>query len=192
MRFHFCEDNQMASTDTTSALTSIINILTPLTSEDRHRTVNAAMLFLGETVKAPGPAGTGKGVGEGSNPGAVGAWMTQYGVSQDQMDQVFHFNNDGSFSIHDAPGRSKKEKTLNTYILTGLGKFLMTNDRAFDNSMARGFCETIGCVDPGNHAAYLKNKGPEFSGDKNKGYSLTNVGVKRGAALVKELASAAK
>ncbi len=120
MRFHFCEDNQMASTDTTSALTSIINILTPLTSEDRHRTVNAAMLFLGETVKAPGPAGTGKGVGEGSNPGAVGAWMTQYGVSQDQMDQVFHFNNDGSFSIHDAPGRSKKEKTLNTYILTGL------------------------------------------------------------------------
>jgi hypothetical protein len=105
---------------------------------------------------------------------------------------VFHFNDDGTFDIHDAPGKSKKEKTLNTYILTGVGKYLTTKTRDFDDSMARGFCESIGCYDPANHASHLKNKGSEFSGDKNKGYSLTNVGVKRGAALVKELAGAVK
>jgi hypothetical protein len=63
----------------------------------------------------------------------------------------------------------------------------------FENAMARGFCEKIGCYDQANHAVHLKkNKGGEFSGDKNKGYTLTSVGMKRGAALVKELAGAAK
>jgi hypothetical protein len=33
---------------TTDALTTIINLLKPLTSEDRQRTVGAAMMFLGE------------------------------------------------------------------------------------------------------------------------------------------------
>ena len=90
------------------------------------------------------------------------------------------------------PGRSKKEKTLNAYILTGLGRFLTKNDRVFDDALARGFCETIGCYDPANHAAHLKDKGPEFTGDKSRGYSVTNLGIKRGAALVKEHAGAAK
>ena len=188
----------MADLDTTSVLTTIIKALTPLNSEERHRTMDAAMMFLGETtMSAPAEhkgevTGPDKNASDGIYPAAVSAWMQQNNVSDEELDQVFHFKGDGSFDIHDVPGKSKKEKTLNAYILAGLGKFLTTNDRAFDNVMARGFCETIGCYDAPNHAAYLKVKGPEFSGDKNKGYSLTNVGVKRGAALVKELASAAK
>jgi hypothetical protein len=118
--------------------------------------------------------------------------MQQYSVSPEELDQVFHFKGDGIFDIHDAPGKSKKEKTLNTYILTGVGRFLITNNREFDDQTVRGFCETIGCYDRANHAAYMKAKGPEFSGDKKKGYSLTNVGVKRGATLVKEVAATAK
>jgi hypothetical protein len=38
----------------------------------------------------------------------------------------------------------------------------------------------------------LKRKGADLSGDKRRGYTLTSVGIKRGAALVKELAGAAK
>jgi hypothetical protein len=34
----------------------------------------------------------------------------------------------------------------------------------------------------------MKKTGPEFTGDRSKGYSLTNPGIKRGAALVKEVA----
>jgi hypothetical protein len=182
----------------TKALTSIIEALKSLSSEERQRTVNAAMMFLGETmVPKPKPAGGGAaeedhddGAG-GDHPVHRSKWMKQYGVSAEELDQVFHFNSDGSFDLLDAPGKSKKEQMLNTYILAGLGKYLSSGgDRGFDDATARQFCETIRCYDQANHAAHLKNRGPEFTGDKNKGYSLTNPGVKRGAALVKEVAGA--
>jgi hypothetical protein len=176
----------MPATDTTAVLMTIVKALTPLSSEERNRTVDAAMLFLGETTKALNDSGAG------SYPARVDAWMKQYGVSAKELDRVFHFNADGSFAIHDSPGKSKRDKTLHTYILVGIGNFLTTNDRAFDDKLARRFCKTIGCYDAPNHAAFLRNKGPEFSGDKSKGYSLTKIGVKRSAALVKELARAAK
>ena len=43
-----------------------------------------------------------------------------------------------------------------------------------------------------NHAVHLKNNRGEFSGHKQRGYTLTNVGMKRGAAIVKELLGTAK
>jgi hypothetical protein len=156
------------------------------------------MVFLGEESKSTAvehnskPSSASKEVGDSPYGVATEKWMQQNNVSGEEFDRVYHLRPDGSFDIHDAPGRSKKEKTLNAYVLTGLGRFLTTNDREFEDSLARGFCETIGCYDPANHAAYMKAKGPEFSGDKKKGYSLTNVGVKRGAALVKEVAGGAK
>lgn len=187
----------MSNTDTTKALTTIINALMPLTSDERHRTVDSAMLFLGETPSVQAErkslaADQGNTPSGGGYPPRITSWMKKYGVSADELDQVFHFKDDGSFDIHDAPGKSKKEKSLNTYILTGVGKYLTSDERVFDDALAREFCQTIGCFDQANHAAHLKDKGPEFSGGKSKGYSITNAGVKRGAALVKELASVAK
>jgi hypothetical protein len=79
----------MADTGNTSALTKIIEALKPLDSEERHRTVDAAMMFLGETVEtAPsmrkaGATGAGKSAPDGS-PAAVNKWMKQYGVSADE------------------------------------------------------------------------------------------------------------
>ncbi|MGY8662463.1 hypothetical protein Q3C01_08855 [Bradyrhizobium sp. UFLA05-109] len=182
----------------TKALTSIIDALTPLSSEERHRTVNAAMMFLGETVAPKRKLAAGGDAAEeyyddadGDHPAHRSKWMKQNSVSAEELDQVFHFGSDGAFDLLNAPGRSKKEQTLNTYILTGLGKYLSSSgDRTFDDATARQFCETIGCYDQANHAAHLKNRGPEFTGDKNKGYALTNPGVKRGAVLVKEVAGA--
>jgi hypothetical protein len=189
----------MSDTETTDALTQLIKILTPLKSDDRRRTVAAVMLFLGETAE-PTPAAAAPaerktaaaGAGDGY-PAAVSRWMEQYGVSSEELDRVFHFNGDGTFQIHDAPGKSRREQTLNTYILTGLGKWLVSNDRMFVDAMARGFCEKIGCYDYANHAAHLKKyRGAEFTGDKSKGYTLTNPGLRRGAALVKELGATAE
>jgi len=185
-------DNEPASTE---ALTAIINALTPLSSDERRRTVGAAMLFLGETTQiehhvAADGAGDDSVADDGSYSAHIVKWMRQNGVSAEELDQVFHFNDDGTFDLLHTPGKSKKEQTLNTYILTGLGKYLATQERGFDDATARAFCETIGCYDQANHAAHIKGKGPEFTGDKNKGYSLTNPGVRRGVALVKESAAA--
>lgn len=179
----------------TDVLTTIIKALEPLTSEERQRTVGAAMLFLGEATlpkqhSASGdPQDDSSGDSESGYPLQVAKWMKQNAVSAEALEEVFHFNQDGTFDLLNAPGKSKKDQTLNTYILTGLGKYLSTsaNERTFDDAMALKFCKKIGCFDESNHARYIKNR-PEFTGDRSKGFSLTNPGVKRGAALVKEAA----
>ncbi len=188
----------MPDTETTSALTTIIDALKPLKSEERQRTVDAAMTFLGETTKTVaterevGAPGATDGAGDGHRPAAITRWMRQYGVSADELDLAFHFK-EGSFEVLDVPGKSDREKTLNAYILTGLGTYLTTGERAFGDAAARGLCVKIGCYDANNHSSTIKHHGsPEFTGDKKKGYTLTTPGVKRGAGLVKELAGAAK
>ena len=185
----------MPEAETPSALTKIIDILKTVKSKERRRTVEAAMTYLGEATKPASDerkTSAASTADDGNYPAAAGQWMKKYGISAEELDQAFHFNDDGNFSIQDAPGRSKKKKTLNTYVLTGLGEYLSRGSKAFADFTARGFCEDIACYDAANHAVHLKSKHPEFSGSKKKGYVLTNVGVKRGAALVKELAGAAK
>src|SRR5258708_34158770 len=118
--------------------------------------------------------------------------MDQHGVSAEAMDKVLHFKDDGSFETHDVPGKSMREKTLNTYILTGAGNFLASNNRTFDDSLSRGFCEKMGCYDKANHAAHLKkHRGAEFSGDKNKGNTVPTQRIRPGSGLAKELMGAA-
>jgi hypothetical protein len=179
---------------TMDALTTIIRVLQPLSSDERQRTVGAAMMFLGETAPPKHKASSAdaerdsNGDAEGDYSRQITKWMKQYDVSAEELDQVFHFGGDGTFDLLHAPGKTKKDQTLNTYILTGLGKYLSTNDRTFDDATARAFCEKIGCFDKSNHATHMKKTGPEFTGDRSKGYSLTNPGIKRGAMLVKEVA----
>ncbi len=77
--------------------------------------------------------------------------------------------------------------------LQALVCFLVTGGYDFEDAAARSFCQALGCYDNANHAAHLKDyKGAEFTGEKNKGYAITKPGIKKGAALVKELASQAK
>lgn len=179
----------------TTALNAIITALTPLNSDERHRIVGAAMIFLGEKAVDPRQQQQGGANDDEHDGGLEGysaharKWMKQHGVTADELEQVFLINDDGTFDIHDAPGASKKEKTLNTYVLTGLGRFLAANDKTFDDALARQFCESIGCYDQANHAATIAKKGSNFGGDKSKGYTITSVGLKRGATLVKELSS---
>jgi hypothetical protein len=187
----------MDNSEELEPITAVVKALKPLNSLERHRTVEAAMLYLGET---PFQKADRQGFQEPSkgNPGGEGygaeasTWLKQNNVSADELDLVFHFGADGTFDIHDAPGKSRKEKTLNAYVLTGLGKYLTTGQREFDDALARGFCHTIGCYDNANHATYLKDKGPEFTGDKSKGYTLTNPGMKKGRMLVKAMAGASR
>lgn len=179
-------------------LTAIVSALKPLDSDERRRTVEAALHYLGEAAftSTERHCTNERGhVGDYASdyPAAVATWLKQNDVTTDELDQTFHFNPDGTFDIHDVPGKSKKEKSLNTYILTGLGHYLATSSYEFDDATARGFCQSLGCYDNANHATHMKEyKGAEFTGDKNRGYTITKPGVRRGAALVKELASLAR
>jgi hypothetical protein len=114
--------------------------------------------------------------------------MKQNDVTIDDIQQTFHMA-DGVVEViaSDIPGKNGKEKTLAAYVLTGIAGLLATGNAAFDDNSARGVCKSSGCFNLANHAAYLKEKGNEFTGSKDNGWTLTTPGLKRGAALVKEL-----
>jgi hypothetical protein len=182
------DDNEGDHHDGVAALMAVVNALKDLDSGERRRILHAAMTYFGETAEAPTTKRTVANTHDGEG---VAKWMEQYGVSSDEMDHAFDFNG-GGCEIIDVPGSNKKEKTLNAYVLTGLGRFLTTGQRGFDDATARAVCEKVGCYDAPNHASTLKSPHPEFTGEKKKGYSLTNPGIRRGAELVKQIAGAAR
>lgn len=187
----------MADKKTTQVVAEIVDLLTPLESAERIRVIRASMMLLDETLPAAPPqaAGLGEAAGNDAIDGVPGmssrvqAWMKQNSVSAEQLEQVFHFEDSKAGIIAgEIPGKNNKEKTLNAYVLVGLSYFLSTESAAFDDKSARSLCESSGCYDQGNHSYYIKNRGNEFTGTKEKGWTLTAPGLKRAAAIVKEIA----
>jgi len=171
-------------------LGKVVELLQPLSSEDRGRLVRAAMAFLGEeqpsasvAVQPDSPASL-----SGLPPKAA-AWMRQNGISADQLQEAFHINGNSVDVIASLPGRNKKEQTYSAYIIAGIGQLLVTGEPAFDDKTARSLCERSGCYDSANHSAHVKDRGNEFTGTKEKGWTLTAPGLKRGAELIKQMQS---
>lgn len=168
----------------------IVELLTPLESEDRVRIVQASLALLGESA-ATLPKGT-SGTAEQddasmeSYSARARAWMKQYGISAEQIQKVFHVAEGTESILVTSPGKNRKEQVLNAYVLTGVAKLLSTGEPTFDDTAARAFCKQSGCYDQANHSVYLKGKGNEFAGTKDK-WTLTNPGLKRAAELIKEL-----
>ncbi len=183
-------------TDATEVLTKVIDLLKPLNPDDRQRTVSAAFTFLGDDGWRGGDNRSSaetshRSANGGGQQGSREIWMKQQGVTEEHLDLVFLFHSDGKFDVHGVPGKTKKEKTLNAYVLTGLGVYLSSGTRDFSDELARELCQRVGCLDKSNHATTLTDKGADFSGDKTKGWMITNVGLKSGAMIVKAAAASA-
>ena len=184
----------MAKNKPMDAMMKIVEILTHLPSEERARVVRAAMVLLGETQS---PMTSSRDVtngievvsGDGVNlPPRARAWMKQNDIKEDDLQQVFHLTENGAevIAAH-IPGKKKKGQTYNAYILTGIAQMLATGNPIFQDKAARALCESSGCYDNANHSAHIKGRGNEFTGTKEKGWTLTAPGLKRGAELIKEL-----
>ena len=175
-------------------MSKIVAILRPLASQDRLRAVKSAMMLLGESESGIASATESGSASENSDievvslPQRARTWMKQNGISKADLDQVFHITSEHAEVIAPhMPGRSKKDQMYNAYILTGIGQLLMKGVVAFPDNAARGLCKSSGCYDDANHSAYLRDRGNEFSGTKDKGWILTAPGLKRAAELIKEL-----
>jgi hypothetical protein len=185
----------MTTKKTTEIVSEIVELLTHIDSAERARVIQASLTLLGEVLPA-GQSRTGAGHSiaeeDGSEtstlPPRARTWMKQHGVLLEELQQVFHLENGTAEVIAgDIPGKNKKEKTYSAYILVGLSKLLSTGSPAFDDKAARALCESSGCYDQANHSVHIKERGNEFTGTKEKGWSLTAPGLKRAAALVKEM-----
>jgi hypothetical protein len=180
----------MTKKTVTDIVGTIVDELTPLTSEERQRVIQASLTLLGEQ-----PLTSLRSVGEREEedgdidqvPIRARTWMKQNGLSMEQLQQVFHKGDEGIDIIaSEMPGRSTKEKVRSAYVLVGIAQLLSSGDSRFDDKLARSLCETLGIYDPTNHTKYLKG-GNELAGTKDKGWTLTAPGQKRGAAIVAEL-----
>jgi hypothetical protein len=176
-------------------MTKVVQILTPLSSEDRARLISAAFAILGDEVPNVVSKNVALKVGadaEGSDPLGdlpvrARAWMKQANISAAELQEVFHLSEGSAEMITAVPGKNKKEQTYNAYILTGVGQLLLTGNATFSDKAARALCESSGCYDNANHSASIRDRGNEFTGSKEKGWTLTAPGLKRAAEIVKEL-----
>jgi hypothetical protein len=168
------------------AVANVVQELEGFSSEDRHRIVQASMTLLGEvSIRAGGESGETVQDQNAGLPAKAGNWVKQYGLSIAQINQVFHFGDEGPQIIASIPGANKREQVRNAYILCGIARFLASGETRFDDKVARGVCESGGFFDGTNHMKYMKVS--EFTGSREKGWVLTAPGLKLGASLVAEL-----
>jgi hypothetical protein len=178
------------------AMSKVFNALEPLDVESRSRVARWALdklqIQIGTAPKnaAKSAEDTLDFDGAGDLPTAAALWLKQNGIESGELESVFHIEGDEVEVIAaQVPGKSNKERVLNCYVLMGALELLRGNT-SFSDKDARSLCETYGCFDTTNHAKYLNDKGNEFAGSKDKGWTLTAPGKKRAATLVKEMATA--
>jgi hypothetical protein len=172
----------------TQAVTNIVQELASFSSEDRHRIVAASMTLLGETPTRLMPEGeTDETRLSQSEPFPAKArnWIQQHGLTAEQINQVFHFGDDGPEVIAHIPGANRKEQVRNAYVLCGIGRLLANGETRFEDKAARDICESGGFFDSSNHMKYMKCS--EFTGSREKGWVLTAPGMTLAGSLVTQL-----
>jgi hypothetical protein len=115
-------------------------------------------------------------------------WMGQFGISRMELDNVFSLQGDSvDFIAASVPGESKRQQTIQAYLMCGLQTFIQKGEFAFRDADARVLCERLGCLDARNHAAITQKFGNLLSGSKEAGWKLTNPGLTECAKIVKAL-----
>ena len=174
----------------TDVVAVVVDALSPLSSEERCRVVQASLTLLGEgRVKAADEPSSNLHVEPvaGQMPPRARSWMQQNSITEEQLENVFHIDGSNVEVIASSiPGSNNRERSRNAYLLMGVAQFLASGEAKFDDKMGRGICETFGFYDSTNHAKFFK-AGNEFSGSREKGWVLTAPGLKAAARLVLQI-----
>ena len=175
---------------------AVFDLLDPLESDDRQKVIRGALAMLGDPVS--GGASTAGVYTEDDSVDINGLgprarkWLQKYSISSEQLEHVFHFDG-GNVELLDieVPGNSKRQQTVNSYLLVGAKQFIATDEPKFDDKSAMEYCKRNGCHDSANHATNRNAIGNRVSGSKNTGYSLSVPGLKEAADVIKQAAEAA-
>lgn len=180
----------------TEAMAKVVEILSPLDSEQRKRVIHAAFALLGDlspggstlaTAAPPAPQTEAEAsdLPSGISPTAT-AWLSKAKITREQLEQCLHFDG-GKVQVIVLPGSATKriDQVINTYLIRGFASYLETGDPSFSDQDARSLCEDFGCYDHTNHAKYLKEFGNRITGSKSSGWKLTAPGISSAGELVK-------
>jgi len=115
-------------------------------------------------------------------------WFKQNNITKEELEEVFYLSeNEPDFIAADVIGKDMKEKSHNSYIISGISKFIFDGTGTFDDKSARDLCRNLGCYDEKNHARHIKEIGNVVTGTKEKGWTLTAPGLKKAALLIKKM-----
>src|SRR6185503_13827661 len=95
---------------------------------------------------------------EGISPKAA-TWMEKNQITQEMLDHTFSVDGEVEVIASKMPGTSKRQQTVEAYIVTGLASYLATGSHEFTDDTARAVCKRVGCYDQPNHSNYLKAMG---------------------------------
>jgi hypothetical protein len=180
---------------TSESIPKIIDLLESMTLQDRKKVMNSIRGYFDESIlDVTSASGLGGSVADVLNsvegvkvvPQAA-IWLKKHELQREQLDNLFYFAEEKFDLLAEVPGKSKKEKTYNVYLLGGVAGLLTSGVPHVSDEIARSFCEKQACYDQANHANYMKEIGGIVSGDKKNGWTLTSPGLSRAGALVKEL-----
>jgi len=179
----------MAKSNITEAVTKIYEQLQGLDAEERLRAAKAALTMLGEFTDDSQFSQKKKGQKE-ELPGdsfseKANTWIKKYAIKQEDLNEMFHLDNGKvELILGKAIGDSNRQKTANTYLLTGVVAFLETGIPNFSDDIARGYCRHLGCYDSPNHSNYVKALENKVTGSKGSGWKLTAPGLIAATKLI--------
>ncbi len=174
----------------------LYNILLPHASEVRQRAIQSAMTSLGESPIAQRDtvrSSIGEVAEEAGDFGDVklGAkalkWAQKHGITRAMLDEVFHLT-DGGFGViaNSVPGASKREMTVNCYLLSGLRGLLMDDAPSLNEGETIAVCKRLTAYDKNNHTANRQAVGNRMAGNRPT-FTLTGPGETAAAELVKQM-----
>lgn len=188
----------MTGTESLSVVAGkIVAILEPLSQEERSKVLKGALALLGEPLPPAfpqplAPQGSPEEfIFNGRKLGPAAArFVKQFGLSREALEQSFHFGEGGVEIIaHVIPGSTKKEQTVNAYVLVGIKALLATDLPSFSDKEGIAFCKYVGCYDKNNHTTNRNSAGNRIAGARETGFTLPAPGLRAGAEIVKQIAS---
>jgi hypothetical protein len=118
-------------------------------------------------------------------------WMTRNGLTGDQLSAIFSLGiDDIDLVAKNVPGKGKRERMRNVFLLKGIAAYLGTGVARFTHEQVKEASLHYDAFDATNFATNLKSLISEVSGDKSTGYTLTTRGLTNGTELVKSLVAA--
>lgn len=172
----------------------IYNLLSPYTSESRQRAMQAAMTLLGETGTQSQVMSAATQAADVFGDLKLGPkalkWANKQGVTRAMLEEVFHLTGGEMDIIADSvPGSSKREMTVNCYLLAGVRGLLKTDVPSLDESDAIRVCKRLTAYDRNNHTSNRASVGNRMSGSKPT-FTLTGPGETAAADLIRRMSSA--
>jgi hypothetical protein len=177
----------------TAAMTKVIEVLSPLESEQRRRVIHAAFALLGEDAAFKSVAASSNKDSGGSDEEAIegiskaaATWLAKTKITKEQLEQYLHIEG-SEVKVIALPGNATKriDQVLHTYLIQGVAAYVATGDASFSDKDARELCQHFGCYDQTNHAKYIKEFGNRITGSKNSGWKLTAPGLAAAGDLLK-------